>query len=392
MVPAQQRLQAAQLAAGQADDRLVDHGELARIEGGPQRSGQRQPGVVVGVPVRIVDGPVPGAFSAGPVQGPVSRFDQIRGPGPGRRPVDDPDAGGHAHPVPAEAEGLLDPGQYLAGQRHRGFASAGIRHEQDELVSADPGHGRRRPGELGFHSVRDRREKLVPDIVAQVVVDRLESVEVEEADTDALTGTDGIVHRRGEPVEEQRPVGQAGQRVMPHLVGKLGAEDGLRVGQGALAQGLDVTRGHRFLNRAGPGAFWPVPGPGGMAGDDGEAAAERVHVHEIRPDQGRADIRRPARLERNLAGDRQHPDRQGVQHFGQCGGAREAVTRRGEHRDPFVREHNTRVPLRGRFGWAAPRAFPALLVHVGSCRTRVTLIRSARSPCGYPLDLITFGS
>jgi len=128
-----------------------------------------------------------------------------------------------------------------------------------------------------------------------------------------------------------------------------------------------------------------------MAGDDGEAAAERVHVHEIRRDQGRADLRRPARLERNLAGDGQHPDSQGVQHFGQCGGACEAMAGRGERRDPFVREHTARVSLRGRSGWAAPRAFPALLVHVGSCRTRVTLIRSARSPCGYPLGLITFG-
>ncbi len=57
------------------------------------------------------------------------------------------------------------------------------------------------------------------------VVDELEIVEVEEHHREPATGATGPAERVLEPVEEQRPVRQAGQRIMAGAIGeRLGGE------------------------------------------------------------------------------------------------------------------------------------------------------------------------
>ncbi len=67
----------------------------------------------------------------------------------------------------------------------------------------------------------DGHEQLVPHVVPEAVVDQLEVVEVHEEGRDgAAVAIDGG-ERVPQPVEQERPVGQAGQGIMHGLMGKL---------------------------------------------------------------------------------------------------------------------------------------------------------------------------
>ena len=66
----------------------------------------------------------------------------------------------------------------------------------------------------------DVDEQLVAGAVAEAVVDDLEAVEVEEQHGDARPAL-GARQGLREPVDEERPVGQAGERVVEGLAGEL---------------------------------------------------------------------------------------------------------------------------------------------------------------------------
>ena len=90
-----------------------------------------------------------------------------------------------------------------------------MEREDGELVTAQPRH------EVAFadsaaETSRDLDEQQVTDMMAERVVDLLEVVEVEQHDRKrALVEVDtGLAQAR----EEQRAVGQAGQRVVQRLV------------------------------------------------------------------------------------------------------------------------------------------------------------------------------
>src|SRR4051812_7664527 len=72
----------------------------------------------------------------------------------------------------------------------------------------------------GLEPVRDGREQLVAGRVPQRIVDELEAVEVEEQDRRAAFGmvAQGAADRLVEAIDEQHPVGQAGQRVVQRIV------------------------------------------------------------------------------------------------------------------------------------------------------------------------------
>ena len=95
-----------------------------------------------------------------------------------------------------------------------GVGSGGQRHE---LVAAEPGHHLAGRGRAGLQPVGDLDEQPVARRVAEAVVDGLEAVEVEVAQPEA-----GARRRRRErllqPLEEQRAVGQSGERVVRGLV------------------------------------------------------------------------------------------------------------------------------------------------------------------------------
>ena len=95
--------------------------------------------------------------------------------------------------------------------------------QHDELVAAQARHGVRGAHDLG-QARADLDQQLVAGLVAERVVDRLEAVDVEQqhrdAEAEALGAAEGVL----DAVEEQRAVGQAGERVVQRLV----AHDRLR--------------------------------------------------------------------------------------------------------------------------------------------------------------------
>ena len=90
--------------------------------------------------------------------------------------------------------------------------------EDDELVTAEAGDqvvgSQDRADALG-----DLAEQVVADVVAAGVVDQLEAVDVEEEEGDVGAVPTGPGQCLFEVVEELRPVGQAGERVVQGPVG-----------------------------------------------------------------------------------------------------------------------------------------------------------------------------
>ncbi len=133
--------------------------------------------------------------------------------------------------------------------------------EHGELVAPEPSRGvtrtRRARDALG-----NAQQELVSGAVAQAVVDELEVVEVEEEHGErpqvALMQLEGV----GEPVAEERPVGQAGQPVVKSLMQQLFFAAGERRGElGVVAQHQVLTQQHRH--------------------HDGGGSSELVHVQQV---------------------------------------------------------------------------------------------------------------
>ena len=61
------------------------------------------------------------------------------------------------------------------------------------------------------------RKQLVADLVTQVVVDDLEAIDVAEQDRHALARALGLQQRVVEVVEQEPPVGQAGEGVLERV-------------------------------------------------------------------------------------------------------------------------------------------------------------------------------
>ena len=105
------------------------------------------------------------------------------------------------------------------GVRHGvGFGVVPVEQDQ-ELVAAEPGDDLGRA--VGrFEATRHGHEDLVAHLVAEPVVDGLEAVEVEDEHGDRARSALPLGQRVGEAVREQRPVGQARQRVVEIGVGQ----------------------------------------------------------------------------------------------------------------------------------------------------------------------------
>ncbi len=88
-----------------------------------------------------------------------------------------------------------------------------LRHEERELVATEAGHGvslaHAAPYPLGGDL-----DELVTDGVAEGIVDVFQPVEVDEHHRDLVAGAMRLRDRDDEPVDEQRPVRQPGQRVV----------------------------------------------------------------------------------------------------------------------------------------------------------------------------------
>jgi hypothetical protein len=113
-------------------------------------------------------------------------------------------------------EGALDlvgDDQYVVGAEDGG-------DDDDEFVTADPGHGVG-VAHASEQAHGDGLEQIVGRRVAEAVVDQLEAVEVEQQHTDHLPVAAGVGDGLGDAVVEQVAIGQAGQDVVVGLVFEL---------------------------------------------------------------------------------------------------------------------------------------------------------------------------
>jgi hypothetical protein len=72
-----------------------------------------------------------------------------------------------------------------------------------------------------LHPLSSRQEQSVTDAVSQAVIDQFEAVEVHEEHRDGVAVAVQAGERVAEPVEEERPVRQARQRIVERLVCEL---------------------------------------------------------------------------------------------------------------------------------------------------------------------------
>ena len=214
-------------------------------------------------PHRLVEHLAPvAAAGLGPVHGGVGVLDQRLGPDPAARGQGDADAHGDEHLGVAEGErrgGHL--GDPLGDGQGVGLVGDALA-EDGELVAAEAGHGVAGPDDL-LEALAQGDQQPVAGVVAERVVDELEPVQVQEEHGHRGAAALGAGQGEGDPVQEEDPVGQAGEGVVGGLVGQLGlgvaALDG-DVGQvgGQLQQAL--------LGRAGPAGLVEVDGEDARTG------------------------------------------------------------------------------------------------------------------------------
>ena len=294
VVPAHQRLRADDAPVGQRHQWLVVDLHLAAVDHVVQRRAEVEPADRAHAdPVDAEHGELaPSAERLRPVHGDVRVVEQVVA----RLAVfaeRDADAHRGDHLVPGAqrdrvVQRLEDGGGDLAGVVGRGDAL----EQDDELVAAEARQGVTGPDGTS-QPVRDDPQQLVAHLVAQVVVDDLEAVDVTEEHGDPAAGPVRLEQCVVQMVEEEPPVRQAGQRVLERVPGQLLLE-GLALGR--VAEDDDGPRGRRGPDegrrRHGDGEIRSVEPPKARV-RAGDVASQRD-----RP-QGRLEqeVRRLARRE-----------------------------------------------------------------------------------------------
>ena len=97
--------------------------------------------------------------------------------------------------------------------------------QHHELVTADAGDDVGRPSGVG-HPIGHLGQQRVADVVAGVVVDVLQLVEIEEQQRDVAARAADALERVGGVAQQQDAVGQSGQAVVGGLTHELGSACG----------------------------------------------------------------------------------------------------------------------------------------------------------------------
>ncbi len=215
VVPAQERLDRDAVTGGEVELGLEQHPQLVAVERAPERALGEQARHGLGVHRLVEELVARAAASLGAVHRRVGVLQEARRAL--RRPVGDrdADAGRHRDLGARERERFGERLRGALGQLGGLLLAAQVLAEHHELVAADAGdgvlatHGR---GQAAAH----RHQQLVAGLVAEAVVDQLEAVEVDEEHGDV-----GVVVGLGEPVQgvleavlRERPVREAGERVV----------------------------------------------------------------------------------------------------------------------------------------------------------------------------------
>ena len=242
MFPTEECLEPDDAVRLELDDRLVDELELVSLEGVGELvlelealDGGRPHG-------RFVDHPTRLAGRLGLVHRDV-RVTQQRGGVRLRVGVGDADAGRHGDVVVAEPHRGREALQHALGDCFGlDHPAGGLLDEYGELVTAESGDRVARSRDAQ-DARGDLAKEAVAGLVAESVVDVLESVEVEEDHGRIGAGAGSATQRVLDPVPEQCPVRESGQRVVEGLVrqlvlGQLAVGDVVQVDDDASDVGL----------------------------------------------------------------------------------------------------------------------------------------------------------
>ena len=219
-MPAHQGLDAGDGARGRGHHGLVVGLELVGVERPSQRGLQVE--ALDRAAAHGLDVEHPGASCPsrlGLVHGHVGVVQDVVGRALLRRHADaDADAGHHLAPAgqgDGGAQRLLDAGGHHLGVPH----VDDVLQQHCELVAAEAGQGVARAQGRG-DALGDGHEQTVAGLVADAVVDELEAVHVREQHAVGGAAALAATQRLLQAVEENPPVGQAGEVVVEGVVGQ----------------------------------------------------------------------------------------------------------------------------------------------------------------------------
>ncbi|MCP1924909.1 hypothetical protein J2R89_000225 [Bradyrhizobium elkanii] len=215
MLPAQQCLEAGDAAFADVEERLVDEKQLVRLDGmleiPLQRAAVARRPVVAGL--EEADGAGSGFLR--PVKRDVDMLEQVVGRAAVPRRQHDADADRAVDLQPVDRERLGKGRDEPFGDRQRILGPRQIRHDQGELVAADPCDMFGRAG-AALQPGRHLHQELVACRMAEPVVDLLEAVEIEQQHREFLTRPRQPVQCAVERLIEGDAVRQMRQRILPH--------------------------------------------------------------------------------------------------------------------------------------------------------------------------------
>jgi len=350
MVPAHQRLEAVDVLAVAAHDRLVPDADGACLDGVEQVAlhvpARAQPQIERGVEELVTV--APGAL--GLVERFVGEADHVGDVGVARHR--DPDA--HAQVAAVVRGGKRDrPDQRLGDGRGR-LAGALQAVEHRELVAAPAAQHRAQVGELALQPAGHVLQHPVADLVAEGVVHRLEAIQVEQQQAVLLAaGRDDVQRRR---LGEAFAVEQPGQGVMRgterELLRRLQRQrmhlaQLLRHGGGLVAQPAALAEGPFAVQRA---AHQRPEVQQHHRGQAHVVEAARIHQAACHGQQSRRDEADRHEREGRAVGHRARADaadhRQIEHRLGRrVAAAQQRNERPDQARDPGQRRRQPQVPL-----------------------------------------------
>ena len=293
--PAQQRLQAREAPLPKLQDGLVVQEELVLLQGLPEAHLQVHASGEVPVQILGGEGVAVAPSGLGPVEGPVGLADQHVRLFPVLGEHRDAQAGGDVHRPFGAREGNLEGLQDPPGLPPRMAGALQVRQEHRETVLPGAGHRGLVP-HGGGKALPRLHQNLVPHEVAQGAVEDLESVQVQEEQSQptVLPGAGPQLHPKA--ILEEVAVRQPRELVVVGLVEDLGVL-GLQLRQVAEHPHVAHRPGPLVLegrHRQPLGVDLPVlpavpdlPSPGPLPAEGIPEAPVEILVMALRPEEPR---------------------------------------------------------------------------------------------------------
>ena len=212
MRPAQQRLAGRHAAGAQIDQRLEIERELVQGQRVAQVEFERAALLHRRLHVSGEEAVAAAAAILGGVERHVGLLQQLVGIDAVDRRHGDADRGADVDAMTVDFERLLERARQPLGQPFGVLAAFGHGLQHHELVAAEARDHVARLDD-GAEPVRHFLEQLVADGMAERVVDRLEAVEIDQVDGDAVLGLVRFLEHPGDAFAELGAIGEPGQFV-----------------------------------------------------------------------------------------------------------------------------------------------------------------------------------